>query len=88
MFLGEFLERCGRDSEAARALHPTQRVWTLNGDLKFSKVREKRVCADPTFSTCTCTTKTRDQRGCPLLDPCNLPPRSLTFAKRLYTYFM
>ena len=50
MFLGEFLERCGRDSEAARALNPTQRVWTLNVDLKFSKVREKRVCVDPAFS--------------------------------------
>ena len=42
-------------------------------DLKFSKVREKRVCADVEFSTCTCPPKTRDQLGCPLLDPCNLP---------------
>jgi hypothetical protein len=51
---------------------------TLN-DLKFSKVRERRVCADLDFSTCTCPTKTRDQLGCPLLDPCNLP---LSLSKR------
>jgi len=39
-------------------------------DLKFSTYK---VCADLKFSACTCTTKTRDQLGCPLLDPCIFP---------------
>ena len=46
-----------------------QSVCVSLNDLKSSKVRERRVCADLEFSTSTCTTKTRDRLGSPLLDP-------------------
>ena len=54
-------------------------VWILNVGLKFStcKVREKQGGGDLESSTSTCTIKTRDQLGSPLLDPCNLSPCNL-----------
>ena len=50
-------------------------------DLTFSNIREKRGGAGVKFgfSTDACPTETRDELGCPSLDPCKRP---LPFSKR------